>query len=190
MKPSPASRLAILLLLPCLHGMPAHALPDDREQPLRITANQAEQDEKRGLTVYRGNVLIVQGSIQLTADEVQIFSENGEVVRLDAHGLPAVLRQKPAVNKELVWARGKLVRYHLADEHLELIGQASLEQEGSTVSSERIDYYIQKRLVKAAGDGSGSQQRVEVVLPPKKAAPAPAPATAPSSTSGNGGSTH
>ncbi len=57
----------------------------------------------------------------------------------------------------------------LNDEHLELIGTASLEQEGSTVRSERIDYYIQKRLVKAASqspDGE-TKQRVEVVLPPK-----------------------
>lgn len=174
MKPSAIKYSMTVLTL--LLGAASHgwALPDDREQPVHISANQAEQDEQRGITTYRGNVLITQGSIRLTAEEVIIYSESGEVSHMDARGTPAVMQQQPAADKGLVWARGKLVRYHLDDEHLELVGDASLEQEGSTVRSERIDYYIQKRLVKAASqaiDGNTSQ-RVEVVLPPKtKATP-------------------
>jgi len=159
---------ALLAAIIVLANSMAMALPDDRDQPVHISANQAEQDEQRGITIYRGNVLITQGSIRMTADEVIIYSENGDVSRMDARGAPAVLQQKPAADKGLVFARGSLVRYHLDSEHLELIGQASLEQEGSTVRSERIDYYIQKRLVKAAANGNGeTNQRVEVVLPPK-----------------------
>lgn len=157
----------LLALALSLAAMGAHALKEDRDQPVRIQANQAEQDDKHGVTTYRGNVVITQGSIRMIADEVKIFSENGEVVRLDARGKPAVLSQKPAPDKDLVWARGMTVRYHLNEEHLELIDQASLEQEGSTVTSDHIDYYIQDRLVKAASHDENSQQRVEVVLPPK-----------------------
>ncbi|HEY9037047.1 MAG TPA: lipopolysaccharide transport periplasmic protein LptA [Pseudomonadales bacterium] len=173
MNPSAVNRLGTALLLLAGLSSLTHALPDDRDQPVRISADQAEQDEQRGITTYSGHVVISQGSIRMTADEVIIYSEQGEVSRMDARGTPAVLQQQPDANKGPVWARGKLVRYHLTDEHLELIGDASLEQENSTVRGERIDYYIQKRLVKAASQSKGSDaQRVEVVLPPK-----PKPAT-------------
>lgn len=166
MKPHPPSTRLFAAALLCAASL-GQALPDDRDQPVRIQANEAEQDERRGTTVYRGQVSVQQGSIQISADEVTLFSENGEVLRMDARGTPAALRQRPAIDKAPVTARGLLVRYHLANEHLELIGQASLEQDGSTVSSDRIDYFIQDRVVKAASSSDGSQQRVEVVLPPK-----------------------
>lgn len=160
------SHLLLALLVPLALPLIAQALPEDRDQPLHIQADQAERDEKRGTTVYRGKVELRQGSLHLSADEIILYSPNGDIERLDARGKPAVLRQKPAADKGLVWARGLLLRYHLDSEHLELINQASLEQDGSTVTSERIDYYMQQRLVKASGlPQSGG--RVEVVLPPK-----------------------
>ena len=39
----------------------AWALPDDREQPIRVQADSAELDDRQGVAVYHGNVIITQG---------------------------------------------------------------------------------------------------------------------------------
>jgi len=47
------------------------ALPDDRDQPIRITADTAIRDEKQGFTVYTGNVHMIQGSLDILANNRQ-----------------------------------------------------------------------------------------------------------------------
>ena len=37
------------------------ALPSDRDQPIRVQADSAELDDKQGVAVYRGAVVITQG---------------------------------------------------------------------------------------------------------------------------------
>ena len=41
----------------------AWALPSDREQPIRVQADTAELDDKQGVAVYRGDVVITQGTL-------------------------------------------------------------------------------------------------------------------------------
>jgi lipopolysaccharide export system protein LptA len=45
------------------------ALPDDREQPIHISADKALRDEKQGVTIYSGNVQMNQGSMHIEADK-------------------------------------------------------------------------------------------------------------------------
>ena len=56
------SAALILSLVPALH---VAGLPDDRDQPIHITADQALRDEKQGKTVYSGNVHMTQGSLKI-----------------------------------------------------------------------------------------------------------------------------
>ena len=47
------TQLRIVALITCLLACgPAQSLPDDRDQPIRITADTAIRDEKQGFTVY------------------------------------------------------------------------------------------------------------------------------------------
>ena len=49
---------------------PVAALPDDRDQPIRIEADEALRDEKQGFTRYEGNVKMDQGSLHIEADRI------------------------------------------------------------------------------------------------------------------------
>ncbi|MDL2424869.1 lipopolysaccharide transport periplasmic protein LptA, partial [Pseudomonas sp. BAgro211] len=50
----------------------AWALPTDREQPIRVQADSAELDDKQGVAVYRGDVVVTQGSMKLTGNTVTL----------------------------------------------------------------------------------------------------------------------
>ena len=69
----------VLLALP----VAALALPEDRDQPIRITADQALRDEKQGFTVYSGNVNMDQGTLHIDADKITVYHMEEEADRID-----------------------------------------------------------------------------------------------------------
>ena len=92
MNKMPGRWLASLLLC-SLAAVPGYALESDRDQPIHITADQALRDESRGHTVYSGNVLMIQGSMELEADRLTIFHRQEEADKFVAKGKPARMRQ-------------------------------------------------------------------------------------------------
>ena len=103
----------------CSHCLPAccrrllrRPLPDDRDQPIRITADTAIRDEKQGVTVYNGNVHMIQGSLDILADTITIYHETDQADKIIAEGKPARMEQKPAVDEPLVRARAEIIEYY------------------------------------------------------------------------------
>ncbi len=162
----PGSYIVLLALL--LAPLSAQALDDDTEQPIRIVANEAVRDEKTGLTVYQGNVQMIQGSIQIEADRITIYRIETEGDKIVAEGSPAHLQQQPEPEAALMHAWGGVIEYYRTEDRIQLRDKAHLEQDGSTVRGDRIDYYINEQLVKAAASESSEQDRVEVIIPPRR----------------------
>lgn len=158
-------RVATLLasLLPA--GL-AVALPDDRDQPIRITADTAIRDEKQGFTVYSGNVHMIQGSLDIVADTITIFHETAQADKIVAEGKPAKMQQKPAVDEALVRAQAEIIEYYKVEDRVHLRINAHITQDGASVTGDTIDYYIAEQLVKADSDQSPDGKRVQVVIPP------------------------
>jgi lipopolysaccharide export system protein LptA len=141
------------------------ALPDDQEQPIHITADQALRDEKGGFTVYSGNVQMSQGSLHISADKITIFRIVEEADKIVARGTPAQLQQQPDPEKGLVYARANVIEYYKMEARIHLRKDAQIEQDGSSVTGETIDYYINEQLVKAGSNRSREDSRVQVVIP-------------------------
>ncbi|MFL0797001.1 MAG: lipopolysaccharide transport periplasmic protein LptA [Cellvibrionaceae bacterium] len=162
--------LSVVISLTAVFPISVKALPGDNLQPIKIQADHARIDEKKGQTVYTGNVSIQQGSIQIQADKVIIESADGKAEKLTAEGKPAHYQQQPQIDKDPVVATANTLKYNLADEILHLITNASVTQEGAVISGARIAYDVANAVVKA---DSGSQDdnaqqsgRVTVVIPP------------------------
>ena len=69
----------------------SHALDSDRYQPIRIQANNAMVHETEGTSSYWGNVIIQQGTLQVTADEVEIYTgEKNEVIQISTLGIQKI----------------------------------------------------------------------------------------------------
>lgn len=141
--------------------------------PIAIEADSAEQDEKMGVTTYRGNVAIVQGPLSIQADRVQINSRNdGEkrsVEKITATGSPATFTHQAVNAADNIVAQALHIDYHLTLGSVILENNASLVQQGSSVSGDRIEYFIAEKRVKAAAGGQspdGQQGRVRTVITP------------------------
>jgi lipopolysaccharide export system protein LptA len=183
------SRITLMLLaammLEFTIGTAALALPDDRNQPIYIQSDRAERDERKGTTVYTGDVEVDQGSLHISADRVLIFSSNDQVDRMEAHGNPARMQQKTSVEKDPVYARARKIDYLVANEELTLTGNASVTQEGAKMTGSQIIYYMREQRVKAGRPGASTDQsRVITIIPPRQVTPTkPAPGEKPAEAS-------
>ncbi|MEP5764808.1 MAG: lipopolysaccharide transport periplasmic protein LptA [Halieaceae bacterium] len=146
----------------------AVALPEDKEQPIRIKTDRAVRDEKTGLTVYTGDVELVQGTIRITADRVTVYKIEEEGDKIVAEGSPARMQQQRQPDSALTHAKGRIIEYYRNEGRVQLRENAQVEEDGSTVRGDKIDYFIDQQLVKAAADESEAGRRVEVVIPPSK----------------------
>lgn len=145
------------------------ALESDREQPIHISSDTAERNEKKGITTYSGAVQMDQGTMRIKADKVVIYSVNNEISRVVATGDRAEYQQIPAPNKQLVIAKGKTIEYLLDTEKLYISENASLRQgDGTTLTGKKIDYDMKTSVVKAQGNKSTTNpDRIHMTIPPK-----------------------
>ncbi len=154
-----------LALLALLAAAPVTALPEDRDQPIHITADKALRDEKQGFTVYQGNVKMDQGSLHIEADRITIYHVTQEADKIVAEGKPARLQQQPAPDKGPIKARAETIQYFKLEERVRLLTNAHIEQDGSIVTGDSIDYFINEQLVRADSDSDSEDSRVQVVIP-------------------------
>ena len=159
-----ATAFLMASLLVVLAGA-VNALPEDRDQPIRITADQALRDEKQGITQYTGNVQMDQGSLHIEADKITIYHVNEEADKIVAEGQPAHMQQRPEPDKGLMHARANTIEYYKAEDRVHLRDNAQVEQDGSTVTGDTIDYFITEQLVRADSNEEETTSRVEVVIP-------------------------
>ncbi|WP_322980503.1 lipopolysaccharide transport periplasmic protein LptA [Pseudomonas sp. C11] len=162
----------IISLGAALGSAAAWALPSDRDQPIRIQADTAELDDKQGVAVYRGDVIITQGTLKITGDTVTITqTASGDIDVFTSVGNLAYYEQKPAVDKEIVKAYGKTIQYFASNERIVLIDQAKVIQEGNTFEGEKIVYDTRRQIVNA-GRATGNnvsmpRPRIDMVIQPK-----------------------
>ena len=163
----------LLSLGAALGSASAWALPSDRDQPIRVQADSAELDDKQGVAVYRGGVVITQGTLKITGDTVTITQNaDGEIEVFTSVGKPAYYEQKPSADKDIVKAYGLTIQYYATNERIVLIDQAKVIQQGNTFEGEKIVYDTQRQIVNA-GRATGSnvsmpRPRIDMILQPRK----------------------
>ncbi len=163
----------LISLVGALGSTAAWALPSDRDQPIRVQADSAELDDKQGVAVYRGGVIITQGTLKITGDTVTITQDaNGDIDVFTSVGKPAYYEQKPAADKEIVKAYGLTIQYYASNERIVLIDQAKVVQQGNVFEGEKIVYDTQRQIVNA-GRATGSnvtvpRPRIDMILQPRK----------------------
>ena len=146
------------------------SLADDSQQPINIQSDSAmQQSLSNGERItYTGNVVMTQGSMLIKADSITITSNNKEVSQMTARGKPAQFEQQSSPQQQTMSAHANKIKYRLKSGTALFIGDASIEQEGSIVSGERITYNINKEQIQASS-AKDENTRVHMVLNPKPA---------------------
>ena len=158
----------LLVLFIMAHCCMASALSSDRVQPISVSADYAERNELTGLTQYRGNVIIRQGSILIDAEEVTIHYEDDTVSRILCLGSPASYQQISLDDTTLVIAKAETIEYLLVNDIINLKTNASLARNGTFIKGDTINYDLAKGTWKAKGDDQSDQKRIQLVIPPFK----------------------
>ena len=173
MKTSHALPTQLKLALCLLALMPTFslALESDREQPIRIQADAAIVDEKNGSSVYKGNVIITQGTLEVTANEVEIFTADGEVIQIIAkteEGSDLLAHYQQQVNEtmDMVVADARKITYLVQEERLHLSGDARLQQVQDVFTGQLLYYDLGRGIVNL--NSSGGSDRVNMTITPKK----------------------
>ncbi|MCD6008321.1 lipopolysaccharide transport periplasmic protein LptA [Halomonas sp. IOP_31] len=164
---------ALTLAGAALLAAPALALDSDADQPINIAADRLDLDDRAGTAVYTGDVDMQQGSMQLTAQRVEIKrNDQGEVTQVTAIGDAerAYLEQRPAPDDPLVKGWGDTIIYYAGERRVELVGQAELRQTRDTFSGAYVEYFLDNRQVQARSQAQGAEnERVRMSLTPKSA---------------------
>ena len=165
----PSKPCLLLAIVLALLSSPVISLPDDKNQPINIQSDKAEQNTKknREVTVYSGSVIMEQGSMRLEGDKVTIYSKDQSVYRVVSLGKPAHFRQQSELNKSPVMAYGDTITYNVTEEIIVIVGNASVKQDESTVKGQSIEYHVKSEKIKARGNNDKST-RVHMVLEPSK----------------------
>ena len=147
------------------------ALDSDRFQPIQIQADAATVDENQGKSIYVGNVKIHQGTLEVTATKVEIYTEESQVTQIiargeDTPGKPAHYKQQTNEERDEVSASASKITYLVREEQLHLSGNAKLKQVNDTFSGELLYYDLRKGVVNL--DSGGGTNRVNMTITPPK----------------------
>ncbi|RUO33450.1 lipopolysaccharide transport periplasmic protein LptA [Aliidiomarina sanyensis] len=137
----------------------------DFEQPVQILADNDLLDLQQSIYRATGNVRINQGSLRITADELEVtgFDSRGEEPEIfSLRGAPATYQQEiePGL---VVNAQAASILYDSTGGILTLQGAAELRQDGSLVRAERIVYNIETQQVTS----DRGEEQVETIFRPR-----------------------
>ena len=153
-----AIKRSVLCLL--IVGLPAAAQDIIRsDKPLQISADDVFVDELASITVYEGNVAIVQGSSLITGDKVVVEVDQADHERYEATGAPAHLEFLQEEEVELVIGRAETMIYTLEQEMVDLIGDAELDRGTDHLAGSRIAYFASTDRATVVADEVGERVR-------------------------------
>jgi lipopolysaccharide export system protein LptA len=154
-----------------LGSAPAGALSSDRQQPISIEADWAEADNRKQVTVYKGGVVITQGSLHISGDTATIYYNDArDLTELFVEGQPARFRQRVDGKEAYQKATAKRMEYHAADNLVILLGDAHSWQGTDHISGDRIVFDTLNNRIQANTEPSSErdpESRVKITIVPK-----------------------
>ncbi len=142
----------------------AHSAIADLEQQIVIKAKRQASDLKNKIASYLDDVIITQGSLSIHADVVQVISQSNSDNKI------YIARGKPAIFKQLlddgqpINLKANEIKYEPATHTITISGNASVSQEGSLVSGNKIIYNILTEQLTAE---SNTDDTVTTILQPQ-----------------------
>lgn len=158
-----AAIAALLPPYPC-------ATARDGDQPIMLSADRAEIDNSKGVSVYRGDVVLTQGTQTITGEVMHVYyvPNSRELDHIVVEGDPASYRELPEGESEYVHAKAPRMEYYAAGPHrIHLLQGATLWQGRNTFRGKEVVYNIEADKV-VARSGTGKASRVHITIYPNQ----------------------
>jgi lipopolysaccharide export system protein LptA len=147
----------------------------DREKEIVVGADRLTADDANRTSTFEGGVVVTQGTMRMTANQVTVREDAERHKYYVAHGTPVTFRQKRDNVDE--WVEGFADRAEFDDRNdiLKLFNRARVKSNLNEITGEFITYDMRKELAEVTGAAPGTKAppnagRVKVIIqPPKKA---------------------
>lgn len=156
-----------IFTLICWLPLSSMALPTDKDQPIAIEADSLDVDESSGISIYKGNVKLTQGTIVLLADSIVAHVKNNQLNKIEAVGGPVKFSQQLDEQGQVMRGESQRLEYLAEKQTLFLLGAAHLWHDTDEFSGNLIEYDTARAYVKASKAESG-QGRVQVIIQPRQ----------------------
>ncbi len=162
----------LVLALSLLGYAPAHAEKADKTKPVNLEADTVTMDDINKTSLYMGNVILIQGTLVLRADQVQARQNEQGLQGVTATGRPVAFRQKTDGRDEYLEGYADRIEFDNVTSQLELIGNARLRRGQDELRGAQISYNGNTEFYKVIGqlNGQSPTGRVRAVIRPKPAA--------------------
>lgn len=147
----------------------ALAAGGDRQQPVNLRADRIDINQKKGTSLYRGHVLLTQGTLRMTAARAEARNRGNKVETVTAEGKPVTFRQRPEGGTEYIQGQANRVHYRVPEQLVDFGGDVNLQRGRDTFRAALAHYDITTRQVTAEGN---AEQRAYVALVPRARLPA------------------
>ena len=136
----------------------AVALESDRDQPATVEADEVEYDFRTGVRTYKGNVVVIQGTLEITGDKLEVIYKDQELQSATAWGRPASFKQRPDGKDQDVIGKGERIVLDQIANTLTLFDGASLQQGPDVANGDEIVYDINRDKLSIKGSASTQAQ--------------------------------
>lgn len=149
----------IFLIILSAFTFGVYAMPGDAKKPIKVKAYTVVIDERKGLSTYTGDAQVSQGSLILSADKIELYSSQKEVIKVLAKGSKkklAYYKQNQPNRPRFIEASAVDIAYLIKKEFVHLKGKARLIQGFDTFSGGTLDYDIanDRVIVEKSKDGA------------------------------------
>ena len=160
------SKLFFSVALLCLAAF-SQAGQSDFEKPITVDAKSQFVDGKNKTSIFKDDVHITQGSMEIRADEVEVIATEGEGREIFiARGNPAVYAQDMDDGSR-VSAQADVITYEVLSRAITLDGNAQLVRDTSMVQGDLIQFDMEKEQLLAQVSDDGEERRVTTVFRPE-----------------------
>ena len=156
------------VLVVFLFSADSHAGKDDFTKKIELASLYQNADGIAKRATYQGNVVIQQGSLKVSADELEIDASSGEGNEIFiATGNPARYSQQQE-DGSIVTAQADKIEYHRQTRSLSLNGNAQIKQNSSSVQGESIKFNMELEQIIAQGSDQESGRVITTFQPISK----------------------
>jgi lipopolysaccharide export system protein LptA len=165
----------LLLLIPfmlCVQS--AIAEQADRDKPVHLEADRVLIDDARQFKSFEGRVQLIQGTLIIHADRIEVREDLEGYQHLTATGHPARFRQRYEGSEEYAEGYGERIEYDTRAETVDFYDRARVKRGQDEVQGAHITYSTKTEVFKARGDETSQKpgnDRVRAVLQPKRDKP-------------------
>jgi lipopolysaccharide export system protein LptA len=147
----------------------------DREKPINVSADELTANNEIQESVFKGNVVLTQGTLRITADRV-VIREDKEGYRFAvAYGAPVSFRQKRDKVDDYIEGWAERAEYDNKSEVMKLFNKARIKSSQGDLAGDFISYNTARELFQVTGASPGSTNpvpgRVKMTIEPRPKPP-------------------